>query len=66
MHKDARFIGKDGSCDLQRMKVYRIEIIENKPSARFRFRVFVNGIGIPYDTMNAIKKNWTFLYEQHH
>jgi hypothetical protein len=45
------------------MKVYRIEIVEQKPSARFRFRVFVNGIGIPYDTMNAIKKNWAFLYE---
>ena len=60
LHKDARFIGKDGSCGLERMKVYRIEIVEN-PSARFRFRVFVNGLGIPYDTMNAIKKNWQFI-----
>ena len=63
MHKDARFIGKDGSCGLQSMKVYKIEIVEQKPSARFRFRVFVNGIGIPYDSMNAIKKNWKLLYE---
>ena len=63
MHKSARFIGKDGSCGLQRMKIYRIEIVEQKPSSRFRFRVFVNGIGIPYDTMNAIQKNWKFEYE---
>ena len=63
MHKDARFIGKDGSCGLQRMKIYRIDIVEQKPSSRFRFRVFVNGIGIPYDTMNAIQKNWKFEYE---
>ena len=59
----ARFIGKDGSCHLERLKIYKIEIIEN-PSSRYRFRVFVNGLGIPYDTMKGIKKNWLFpLYE---
>lgn len=63
MRKDARFIGKDGSCGLRKMKIYRIEIVENKPTAQFRFRVFVGNLGIPYDTMNAIKKNWQFLNE---
>jgi hypothetical protein len=64
MRTDARFIGKDGSCDLKRMNVYRIEIIENKPTSRYRFTVFVNGLGIPYDTMKGIKKNWLFpLYK---
>ena len=61
MRKDARFIGKDGSCNLKHGQIYRIEIVENKPDSRFRFRVFVDGLGIPYDTMNAIKKNWIFL-----
>lgn len=64
MKKSARFIGKDGSCNLTHGKVYRIEIVDNTKvkNARFNFRVYVDGLGIPYDTMNAIKKNWEVLY----
>lgn len=63
MKQDARFIGKDGSCGLKRLSVYSIEIVDqrNDRHSRFNFRVFVNGIGIPYDTMNGIKKNWQLL-----
>ena len=62
LYKDAIFIGKDGSCNLKHGQNYRIEIVENKSVSRFRFRfyVFIHGIGIPYDTMAAIKKNWQF------
>lgn len=62
MKTDARFIGKDGSCGLQRMKIYRIEIEDHRNDRHdwANFRVFVNGIGIPYDTMNGIKKNWKY------
>ena len=61
MKKQARFIGKDGSCGLKRMKIYNIEIVENEQKHRFRYRVFVDNVGIPYDTMNAIKKNWEII-----
>ena len=54
----ARFIGRDGSCGLARMQIYRIEIIDNGPDAEHRYRLFVNGLGIPYDTMTGIRKNW--------
>ena len=60
MKTDARFIGKNGSCGLEHGKMYRIEIIDNRENkhSRFNYRVFVGGVGIPYDTMTAIKKNW--------
>ena len=63
MKQDARFIGKDGSCGLKKTNVYRIEIkdLRNIQNSRFNFIVFVNGKGIPYDTMNGIKKNWLLL-----
>lgn len=57
MHVTARFIGHDGSCGLKHMQSYRIEIIET-PKARYRFRLYVNNLGIPYDSMEAIKANW--------
>lgn len=60
MKTDAQFIGKDGSCGLKRGQIYRIEIVEN-PQDRYRFRVWVNGRGIPYDTMNGIRKNWEII-----
>lgn len=63
MKHDARFIGKDGSCNLEHGKIYPIEIVDNRdnPHARFNFRVFVYGLGIPYDTMDGITKNWKIL-----
>ena len=69
LHKDAKFIGKNGSCGLINGKIYRIDISDNRtifnPNPKHRYTVFPDGIsfGIPYDTMNAIKKNWKFLYE---
>lgn len=63
MKQDARFIGKHGSCGLVKGQIYRIEIVDNRnnPHAQFNFRVYVDGIGIPYDTMTAIRKNWEFV-----
>ena len=66
MRKYARFIGKDGSCGLEHGRVYKIDIRDNKsffdPEPTFRYHVFPdNRIGIPYDTMTAIKKNWKFI-----
>lgn len=59
MFRNARFIGTDGSCGLKNGEVYLIEIVETH--APYRFYVIVNGLGIPYDTMAAIKKNWRFI-----
>ena len=58
----AMFIGKNGSCNLEHGKIYPIEIVDNRdnPHSRFNFRLFVDDFGIPYDTMQAIKKNWKF------
>ena len=66
VRKYARFIGKDGSCGLEHGRVYKIDIRDNKsffdPEPTFRYHVFPdNRIGIPYDTMTAIKKNWKFI-----
>ena len=58
--KRARFIGKNGSCGLKRMKIYYIEVVENRNS-QYRYRVYVDDFGIPYDTAAAINKNWEFL-----
>ncbi len=58
MRKMVRFKGTDCSCGLRTGQYYMIEIIEKEPTARHRFRVLVNGMRIPYDTMNAIRKNW--------
>ena len=58
--KIARFIGADGSCGLKRMKIYRIEIVEDQKD-KYRYRVYINNLGITYDTMAAINKNWDFL-----
>lgn len=65
MKKYARFIGEDGSCGLKKMHVYRIDIQDNRDNQHdhFNFRVFVNGVGIPYDTIEAIKKNWEVIFE---
>lgn len=67
MRKEARFIGKDGSCHLQRGMIYKLDIVENSIHAAHRYTVFIEGhgvgFGIPYDTMIAIRKNWKFLYE---
>ena len=57
-YRIAMFIGKDGSCGLKNGRTYCIEIWERKSYGWPNYRVYVNGIGIPYDTMNAIKKNW--------
>lgn len=58
----AKFIGKNGSCNLKHGQIYRIEIVETKPTARFHFYLFVDDrfFGIPYDTMKGIRKNWLF------
>ena len=62
MKRTARFIGKDGSAGLHKDEVYQIEIVYNRGKRDWAdWRVFVNDIGIPYDTMNAIKKNWELL-----
>ena len=60
MKTDARFIGKDGSCGLKRLRIYQIEIEDHRNDRHdwAEWRVFVNDKGIPYDTMEAIKKNW--------
>ena len=65
MKTDARFIGTDGSCGLRKGQIYRIEIVDNSDNLKrkYRYRVWVNGIGIPYDTMNGIRKNWKILTE---
>ena len=65
MKRTATFIGKDGSCGLVHGKMYTIQIIDNRGKLfgndPFGFRVVVDDrIGIPYDTMNGIKKNWDF------
>lgn len=63
MERIATFIGKNGSCGLVNGKQYAIRIVDNRGKLLgndpFDFRVVVNdGISIPYDTMNGIKKNW--------
>ena len=64
MKKFARFKGKDGSCGLKKMHIYKIDIQDNRWNSHdhFNFRVFVNGLGIPYDSIEAIKKNWEAVY----
>ena len=61
--KYARFVGRDDSCGLRKMKVYCIEIAEHPKKDWANYRVFVNGLGIPYDTKKAIEKNWKILFE---
>ena len=62
MKRIATFIGKDGSCGLVHGKSYIIRIVDNRKKLLgndpFNFRVIVNDISIPYDTMNGIKSNW--------
>ena len=55
MYRLAEFIGTDGSCGLKHGQSYLIKI-SNRPR---RYYGHVKGqLGIPYDTINAIKNNW--------
>lgn len=55
---EAEFIGKDGSCGLHTGQRYPIEIRQHEAGDFANYRVYVFSLGIPYDTMEAIKKNW--------
>ena len=62
MKRTARFIGKDESAGLYKNEVYQIEIVDNRGKRDCaNWRVFINDIGIPYDTINAINKNYELL-----
>lgn len=56
----ARFIGKDGSCGFRNGIEYRLWIFQKHEKYYLSTRS-MNATAIPYDTMNAIKKNWKII-----
>lgn len=53
----ATFIGKNGSMGFRTGKEYQLWLFE-KNGKYYISRRSENAVAIPYDTMNAVKKNW--------
>ena len=53
----AKFIGRDGSMGFRNGSVYKLWIFYHYGKFLISRRD-MNATAIPYDTMNAIKKNW--------
>lgn len=57
---EATFIGKDGSCGFRNGKTYDLWYFEKNKKIYISHRS-LNAMAIPYDTMNAFRKNWTLV-----
>lgn len=53
----ARFIGRDGSCGFKKGMAYDLWMFQDNGKFIISLRNW-KAMAIPYDTMNAIKKNW--------
>ena len=56
----ARFIGRDGSCGFRKGKTYELWFSEKGGKYYISRRNF-SATAIPYDTVEALKKNWQLI-----